>query len=80
MAAIAWEPHPDLEPYLVEEVRKAVDSLPPLHVLPPRDGEIYDNPSAALDHLQEYAMTKRFVVVQRSREADRWRWQCIAST
>jgi hypothetical protein len=78
-------PHPSLDKVLVEIVAKAVCDCNHHYLFPPRSDENYLNPEAAYDRLQNWAMTKGFAIVQRSKEAGnatlktpmRVRWQCI---
>jgi hypothetical protein len=80
-----WRPHPSLDKVLVEIVAKAVCDCNHNYLFPPRSDENYLNPEAAYDRLQNWAMSKGFAVVQRSKEAGnatlktpmRVRWQCI---
>ncbi len=79
-----WKAHSNLDPILLEIVASAIYEAPPSHLLPPKDGEIFDYPDAALEHLQNWAMAEGFTVVQHSREQGnaakstpmRVRWQC----
>jgi hypothetical protein len=80
-----WRPHPSLDKVLVEIVAKAVCDCNHHYLFPPPSDENYLNPEAAYDRLQNWAMTKGFAVVQRSKKAGnatlktpmRVRWQCI---
>ena len=64
MATVSsWSPHPDLEVSFVPVIQKIIDSIPPAHLLPPRDREIYDAPSACFERLQNFAFSQGFAVV-----------------
>jgi hypothetical protein len=67
----SWEPHLSLDPCLVNEVQRAIESLPPSHLLPPEAGEVFENPEECLERLQNFAMSQGFVVVQRSKEVNK---------
>ena len=63
---------------LIDEVRTAIESLPPSHLHHPEAGEVFANPEECFERLQNFAMSQGFVVVQRSKERNkRYRWQCI---
>ena len=59
----AWVPHPALDRSLVPAVQKFIDTIPPAHLEPPRDGEQFEVPEEAVERLQNYAFSQGFVVV-----------------
>jgi hypothetical protein len=82
---IIWRPHSSLDEALAEIVAKAVCDCNYHHLFPPRTGETFGNPDAAYERLQNWAMSRGFAVVLRSKEAGnaargtplRVRWMCI---
>jgi hypothetical protein len=80
-----WRPHPSLDKVLVEVVAKAVCDCNHNYLFSSRSDENYLNPETAYDRQQNWAMSKGFAVVQRSKKASnailgtimRVRWQYI---
>ncbi len=66
-----WQPHPNLNPSLIPIVQRAIDRIPPAHLEPPADGELFDIPSEA------YAFSQGFQIVIGSCEVDRRKHSCI---
>jgi hypothetical protein len=59
---------------MVEDAVEAFDSA---WLLPPRQGEPFDNPKACLRRLQGYALSQGFAVVTASSQKGRARFACI---
>ena len=59
---------------MVEDAVRAFDSA---WLLPPQQGELFDNPKACLRRLQGYALSQGFAVVTRGSQKDRARFVCI---
>jgi len=74
---IAWQPHPNLNPSLILVVQRAIDRIPPAHLEPSAEGELFDISSEAYERLQNYAFSQRFQIVTESCEKDRRNYSCI---
>jgi hypothetical protein len=72
-----WEPHPDLNPILAEEVHKAIARLPLSHLMHPVGGEIFSGPEAAFDRLQNYAMSRGFRIVVKGSDWNKTKTQVM---
>ena len=77
----SWWPHPNLDPTLIPATQKIIDGIPPAHLLPPSDGEVYEVASDCFERLQNHAfrmprylqtmtMTMRSLVVKTCIEID----------
>jgi hypothetical protein len=58
-----WKPHPSLDPSLLPTIQSIIERIPLNHLLPPKSKEIFDNPEAAYDRLQDWAFSQGFCVV-----------------
>ena len=58
-----WTPHPSLDPSLIPTIRSAIDCIPSDHLQPPASKEIFDNPDAAYERLQNWAFSQGFCIV-----------------
>lgn len=56
-------PHPYLEEDLHPILQRAIDRIPPSHLLPPSKNEIFDTPDDAWTRLQNYAFSQGFAIV-----------------
>ncbi len=72
-----WQPHPNLDPSLIPIIQRAIDRIPPAHLEPPADDELFDIPSEAYERLQNYAFSQRFQIVTGSCEVGRRNYPCI---
>jgi hypothetical protein len=59
---------------MVEDTVEAFDST---WLLPPQQGELFDNPKACLRHLQGYALSQGFAVVTTSSKKTRAQVACV---
>lgn len=46
-----WQPYLELDASLVDDIRKAIERLPPLHILPLRAGEVFNSLEACYERL-----------------------------
>jgi len=72
-----WQPHPNLNPSLTPIIQRAIDRIPPVHLKPSADGELFDIPNEAYERLQNYAFSQKFQIVTGSCEVDRRNHSCI---
>ena len=59
---------------MVEDAVRAFDSA---WLLPPQQGELFDNPKACLRRLQGYALSQGFAVVTTTSKKNRAQFACI---
>jgi hypothetical protein len=64
-------------PHLRTVVENAVEAFDSAWLLPPQQGELFDNPKACLRRLQGYALSQGFAVVTASSQKGRARFACI---
>src|SRR5947207_4617816 len=76
-AASAFVAHALCPPHLRTMVEDAVEAFDSAWLLPPQQGELFDNPKACLRRLQGYALSQGFAVVTRSSEKGRARFTYI---
>ena len=59
----AWVPYPYLEEDLYPILQRAIDRIPPSHLLPPSKNETFYTPDDAWTRLQDYAFSQGFAIV-----------------
>ncbi|CAF9919853.1 MAG: hypothetical protein ALECFALPRED_001321 [Alectoria fallacina] len=62
-ATPTWVPHPYLKEDLHPILQRAIDRIPPSHLLPPSKNETFDTPDDAWTRLQDYAFSQGFAIV-----------------
>ena len=77
--APSWVPHPYLDEDLIPILQRAIDRIPPSHLLPPRKNETFDTPDDAWTRLQDYAFSQGFAIVtgQYGKADPRKAYKCI---
>ena len=76
-AAPAFVAHALCPPHLRTMVEDAVEAFDSAWLLPPQQGELFDNPKACLRRLQGYALSQGFAVVITSSKKTRALFACI---
>src|SRR5205823_3625893 len=76
-AAPAFVAHALCPPHLRTMVEDAVEAFNSAWLLPPQQGELFDNPKACLRRLQGYVLSQGFAVVITSSKKIRVLFTCI---
>ncbi|CAF9942052.1 hypothetical protein IMSHALPRED_003174 [Imshaugia aleurites] len=74
-----WVPHPYLEEDPHSILQRAIDRIPPSHLLPPSKNETFNTPDDAWTRLQDYAFSQGFAIVtgQCGKADPRKTYKCI---
>ena len=74
-----WVPHPYLDEDLHPILQRAINRIPPSHLLPPSKNEIFYTPDEAWTRLQDYAFSQGFAIVtaQCGKADPRKTYKCI---
>ncbi len=68
---------PTVTDTLADEIRRAVNALPPAQRIEPQENELVESPDVGYVHLQDWALTQGFALVKESSRPERWVLQCI---